>query len=98
MAAAAAIRLAEVEGEENVEFIDCDQDDDDAMEDDGYAGRALPVPQIVSPALVRTRGRFAGRSPSVLTSRRDSFDTLPDSGVKGHGPQRCENPSGPYLS
>ncbi|KAK3145712.1 hypothetical protein QOZ80_3BG0256460 [Eleusine coracana subsp. coracana] len=89
MAAAAAMRQGAVaEEEEDVEFVDYDQDDEDAMEEDGRAARALPVPQIVSPALVRTRGRFAGRSPSVLASNCDSFDSIPDSGGQGHGPQR----------
>ena len=60
-------RAAAVE-EGDVEFVDYDQDDEDDMEEDGRAARALPVPRIVSPAVVRTRGRFAGRSPSVLTA------------------------------
>lgn len=96
--------VAVAEEEQDVEFVDYDLDDEEAMEEDGRAARALPVPQIVSPALVRTRGRFTGRSPSVLASNRDSFDSLPDSGGQGHGPQRCENreprtrPYRPYLS
>lgn len=73
---------------EDVEFVDYDQDDEDAMEEDGRAARALPVPRIVSPAVVRTRGRFVGRSPSVLTSSRDRFDSLADDGYRGPGPQR----------
>ncbi|CAN6297328.1 unnamed protein product [Urochloa humidicola] len=79
---------AAADEEENVEFVDYDQDDEDAMEEDGRAARALPVPHIVSPAVVRTRGRFAGRSPSILASSRDRFDSLADDGDNGHGPQR----------
>ncbi|CAN6308795.1 unnamed protein product [Urochloa humidicola] len=85
MVRAAAAAADEVE---DVEFVDYDQDDEDAMEEDGRAARALPVPHIVSPAVVRTRGRFAGRSPSVLVSSRDRFDSLTDDGDDGHGPQR----------
>ncbi|TVU44477.1 hypothetical protein EJB05_03920, partial [Eragrostis curvula] len=73
---------------EDEEFVDYDQDDEDAMEEDGRAARALPVPHIVSPAVVRTRGRFAGRSPSVLASSRDIFDSVPNAGGQGQGPQR----------
>ncbi|CAN6322207.1 unnamed protein product [Urochloa humidicola] len=87
MVRAAAAAAAAVE-EEDVEFVDYDQDDEDAMEEDGRAARALPVPHIVSPAVVRTRGRFAGRSPSVLASSRDRFDSLADDGDNGPGPQR----------
>jgi len=92
-AAAAMGRAAAADEQEDVEFVDYDQDDEDAMEEDGPAARALPVPHIVSPAVVRTRGRFAGRSPSILASSRDRFDSLTnDDGDQGHGPQRCENP------
>ncbi|XP_062212792.1 RNA-binding protein Y14B-like [Phragmites australis] len=73
---------------EDVEFLDYDQDDEDAMDEDGRAARALPVPHIVSPAVVRTRGRFAGRSPSVLASSRDRLNSLSEAGGHGHGPQR----------
>ncbi|KAJ1293058.1 hypothetical protein BS78_01G039200 [Paspalum vaginatum] len=75
-------------GEDDVEFVDYDQDDEDAMEEDGRAARALPVPHIVSPAVVRTRGRFVGRSPSILASSRDRFDSLSDDRDHGPGPQR----------
>ncbi|NP_001150263.1 RNA-binding protein 8A [Zea mays] len=75
-------RAAEEEGD--VEFADYDLDDEDAMEEDGRAARALPVPRIVSPAVVRTRGRFVGRSPSVLTSSRYRFDFTTNNG--DHGP------------
>lgn len=89
---AAMGRAAEEEGD--VEFADYDLDDEDAMEEDGRAARALPVPRIVSPAVVRTRGRFVGRSPSVLTSSRYRFDFTTNDG--DHGPiplpQRCEDP------
>jgi RNA-binding protein 8A len=91
-AAAAMGRAAAADEQEDVEFVDYDQDDEDAMEEDGPAARALPVPNIVSPAVVRTRGRFAGRSPSILASSRDRFDSLTNDGDQGHGPQRCENP------
>ncbi|CAD6215118.1 unnamed protein product [Miscanthus lutarioriparius] len=80
-------RAAAVE-EGDVEFVDYDQDDEDDMEEDGRAARALPVPRIVSPAVVRTRGRFAGRSPSVLTSSHDRFDSITNDGDHGPGPQR----------
>jgi RNA-binding protein 8A len=89
---AAMGRAAAADEEEDVEFVDYDQDDEDAMEEDGRAVRALPVPHIVSPAVVRTRGRFAGRSPSVLASSRERFDSITDDGNNGFGPQRCENP------
>ncbi|KAL6894310.1 hypothetical protein ACP4OV_008408 [Aristida adscensionis] len=88
---AAAMRRAAWEEEEgeDVEFVEYDQDDEeDAMDEDGRAARALPVPHIVSPAVVRARGRFAGRSPSVLASSRERFDSLSDAGDQGHGPQR----------
>ncbi|KAL6638105.1 hypothetical protein ACP70R_025677 [Stipagrostis hirtigluma subsp. patula] len=88
VAAAAAMRRAAAEEGEDVEFVDYDQDDEDAMDEDGRAARALPVPHIVSPAVVRTRGRFAGRSPSVLASSRDRFDSLSGAGDQAHGPQR----------
>nr|CAB3497744.1 unnamed protein product [Digitaria exilis] len=83
----AAMRRAAA-ADEDMEFVDYDQDDEDAMEEDGRSTRALPVPHIVSPAVVRTRGRFVGRSPSVLTSTRDRFDSLTDDGDDGYGPQR----------
>ncbi|RCV40313.1 hypothetical protein SETIT_9G042600v2 [Setaria italica] len=85
---AAMGRAAAADEEEDVEFVDYDQDDEDAMEEDGRAVRALPVPHIVSPAVVRTRGRFAGCSPSVLAPSRDRFDSLTDEGDNGYGPQR----------
>lgn len=93
MVAAAAARAAmgTSAAAEDVEFVDFDQDDDDDQAG-GRAARALPVPHIVSPAVVRTRGRLLGLSPSVLASSRDRFDPLSDAGNSGHGPQRCENP------
>lgn len=88
----AAMGRAAAAEEGDVEFVDYDQDDEDAMEEDGRAAGALPVPRIVSPAVVRTRGRFAGRSPSVLTSSSYRFDSITNDGDHGPGPQRCENP------
>ncbi|PAN44400.1 hypothetical protein PAHAL_9G039900 [Panicum hallii] len=88
VAVAAMGRAAAADEEEDVEFVEYDQDDEDAMEEDGPAARALPVPHIVSPAVLRTRGRFAGRSPSILASSRDRFDSLTNDGDQGHGPQR----------
>ncbi|KAF0910951.1 hypothetical protein E2562_005343 [Oryza meyeriana var. granulata] len=86
----AAARAAMGTTAEDVEFVDYDHDDDeDAMdEDDRTGGRALPVPHIVSQGVMRTRGRLLGRSPSVLASNRDRFDSLADAGNSGHGPQR----------
>lgn len=79
---------------EDVEFVEYDlEDDDDGMdEDDQAAARALPVPHIATPAVARTRGRLLGRSPSILSSSRDRFDSIPGPGTSQHGPQRCENP------
>uniref|UniRef100_A0A453M6K6 Uncharacterized protein n=1 Tax=Aegilops tauschii subsp. strangulata TaxID=200361 RepID=A0A453M6K6_AEGTS len=84
---------------EDVEFVDYERDeDDDGMEDEEEDGevsaRALPVPHIAAPAVPRTsRGRFVGRSRSVIASTRDRFDSIPFAGTSAHGgPQRCENP------
>ena len=68
-------RAAAVE-EGDVEFVDYDQDDEDAMEEDGRAVRALPVPRIAA--------------PPFLPHYR--FDSITNDGDHGPGPQRCENP------
>ncbi|KAG8098711.1 hypothetical protein GUJ93_ZPchr0013g36207 [Zizania palustris] len=76
---------------EDVEFVDYDHDEDAMDEEDRagcLAGRALPVPHIVSQGLERARGRLLGRSPSVIVSNLDPFDSLTDAGNSGHGPQR----------
>ncbi|XP_051177552.1 RNA-binding protein Y14B [Lolium perenne] len=76
---------------EDVDFaeygrVDDDEDDDGMDEDDEAAARALPVPHIATPASARARGRFLGRSASVLASSRDRFDSIPSS--PHGGPQR----------
>ncbi|XP_037436737.1 RNA-binding protein Y14B-like isoform X1 [Triticum dicoccoides] len=79
---------------EDVEFVDYERDDgdedDEGMEDGEVSARALPVPHIAAPAVPRTsRGRFVGRSRSVIASTRDRFDSLPFAGTSAHGgPQR----------
>ncbi|KAE8769698.1 RNA-binding protein 8A [Hordeum vulgare] len=82
---------------EDVEFVDYERgedEDDEGMEDeeDGeVSARALPVPRIaVAPSVPRTgRGRFVGRSRSVMASTRDRFDSIPFAGSSAHGgPQR----------
>ena len=85
---------------EDVEFVDYERgdgdEDDDGMEDeeeeeDGeVSARALPVPHIAAPAVPRTsRGRFVGRSRSVIASTRDRFESIPFAGTSAHGgPQR----------
>ena len=83
------------EDAEFVEYGRTDDEDDDGMdEDDQAAARALPVPHIAAPAAARARGRFLGRSASVLASSRDRFDSVPSAGNNSPhgGPQRCEKP------
>jgi hypothetical protein len=66
-----------------------DDDDDDGMDEDDRS--PLPVPQIATPAAARARGRFLGRSASVLAASRDRFDSVPVPANSPHGgPQRCE--------
>uniref|UniRef100_A0ACD5WG93 Uncharacterized protein n=1 Tax=Avena sativa TaxID=4498 RepID=A0ACD5WG93_AVESA len=78
------------EDAEYVEYDRHDDDDDDGMDEDGQvSARALPVPHIVTPASARARGRFLGRSASVLASSRDRFDSVPVPPNSPHGgPQR----------
>lgn len=98
MAPAATMRQAAVaEKEEDVEFDDYDQDDEDAMEEDGRAARALPVPQIVSPALVRTR---ALRRPQQLGPRLQprQLRLPPRLWRSGTGPAAMWEPRTPHTA
>ncbi|CAM0877122.1 unnamed protein product [Alopecurus aequalis] len=75
---------------EDVEFVEYGRNGEDEDEDDQAAARALPVPHIVTPGAARARGRFLGRSASVLASSRDRFDSVPGAGNNSPhgGPQR----------